>query len=412
MQLIVTGIHQRTASVALREQLAFNPATIEAALGSLQQYVDEGLIISTCNRVEVYGILLGTPDATAVQRFIADWHQVDAAEIAPHLYTYTGADAVQHLFRLASGLDSMVLGEEQIMGQLKVAMNVAAVARTLGPLMRRLLDSALATGKLTRTKTGIARLNLSVVSVALDLARQVIGGLSDHRVLVIGAGRMAELALKHLHGGATHSVTVINRTDERAVELAARYGVDAAPYATLEALLAEHDVVLSATASPEPIIDAAMVQRARANNDRQMILLDLAVPRDVSPDVALLPNVKLFDVDSMQAISAANRAARTAEVGVAEQLIQYEADKFMAWWSSQQVVPTIRALRERAEAIRTSELQRTLSRLSHLSPHEQEAIGALSAAIINKLLHQPIATLKDPRKGNELSAVVQQLFQL
>jgi glutamyl-tRNA reductase len=250
------------------------------------------------------------------------------------------------------------------------------------------------------------------VSVALDLARQVIGGLSDHRVLVIGAGRMAELALKHLHGGATHSVTVINRTDERAVELAARYGVDAAPYATLEALLAEHDVVLSATASPEPIIDAAMVQRARANNDRQMILLDLAVPRDVSPDVALLPNVKLFDVDSMQAISAANRAARTAEVGVAEQLIQYEADKFMAWWSSQQVVPTIRALRERAEAIRTSELQRTLSRLSHLSPHEQEAIGALSAAIINKLLHQPIATLKDPRKGNELSAVVQQLFQL
>lgn len=411
MQLVTTGIHQRTAHVELRERLAFDDATLGAALRELRLFTSEACILSTCNRVEVFALMDDEADPSELALFFADWHHLDANVIAPHLFVKTGEDAVRHMFRLAAGLDSMVIGEEQILGQIRTALQAATDADALGPHLRRMIESALAAGKLARTKTNIARLNLSVVSVAVDLAHQSVGTFDQKRVLVVGAGRMAELAIKHLHG-VVAELTVTNRTACRAAVLAERYGVQHAPFEQLATLLHQHDIVVSCTASPGPVFHVEQIAQAAAGRAHPLVLLDLAVPRDIDPEAAALPNVLLFDVDAMQAISAANRAARAAEIGTAEALVCIEVEKFMAWWASQRIVPTIRALRERAEEIRAAEVQRTLARLPHLGPSEQAAIGALSAAIVNKLLHTPIASLKNPHDSDDLVMAVQRLFQL
>ncbi|MFL5804692.1 MAG: glutamyl-tRNA reductase [Roseiflexaceae bacterium] len=412
-QLVIIGTHQRICPVAVREQLAFGAANIQPALRALRAYTDEGFIISTCNRVEVGGVIAGDADGEqALIQFLSDCHHVAPAELGPHLYIYTGAEAVRHVFRLAAGLDSMILGEDQIQVQLKGALTESRAVGAAGQLTERLLQGALAAGKLVRTATGIARSHLSVVSVALDVARAALDGMAGQRVLVVGAGRMAELALKHLRGEPRLAVGIANRSFERAQALAQAYHTQVWPFEQLEQAIGAADVVVSCTAAPETIITADMVARARAGRGDPLLLLDLAVPRDIDPRAAELPGVRLYDVDGLRPIAEANRAARAAEVARAEELVAGEVAKFMEWWASQDVVPTIRALRERAETIRAAELQRTLARLPNLSPREQEAIGALSTAIVNKLLHQPITTLKDPQSGNQLAQALQQLFQL
>lgn len=411
MQLVITGLHQRTAPLALRERLAFAAAALPDALRALASYADEGYIISTCNRVEVYGIV-SSGEERALAHFLAESNNLALDDLLPHLYTLTGDDAVRHVFRLAAGLDSMVLGEDQIMGQIKAAMSAANDAGTLGNVLHRLLQGALATGKLVRTQTGIARTPVSVVSVALDLARQTLGSLGGTRVTLLGAGRMAELALKHLHGDQTTSIRVLSRTYTRAVALAEQYGVAAFPFDQVEQALRDSDVVLSCTSAADIVLDAATVARASAGRSTPLLLLDLAVPRDIDQQAGMLPGVLLRDIDAMQTIAATNRAARVGEVARAEALIEDEVTKFTHWWTAQRVVPTIRALCERAESIREAELQRALARLPQLSPREQQAVHALSAAIVNKLLHQPITSLKDAQHGGELADAVQQLFQL
>jgi glutamyl-tRNA reductase len=404
-QLVIIGTHQRICPVSVRERLAFNETNLESGLRSLRSYADEGFIISTCNRVEIGGIV--ADDTHTLIHFLADYHQIDQQELAGHLYTFTGAEAVRHLFRLAAGLDSMVLGEDQIQVQLKNALHSARSANASGQLVERLLQNALAAGKLVRTATGISRHQLSVVSVALSIARTQLNGLNGRRVLVVGAGRMAELALKHLHDEPNIKLTITNRSFERAQNLATTYRATALPFEQLGQALAENDLVVSCTSASTTVISAEMLREAGPT-----LLLDLAVPRDIEAEAAELPNVQLYDVDALQPIAEANRQARTAEISHAELLVEAEVTKFMEWWETQKVVPTIRALHQHAEAIRTNELQRTLSRLSHLSPREQEAISALSTAIVNKLLHQPIATLKNPQTGNHLVQALHQLFQL
>jgi glutamyl-tRNA reductase len=397
----------------MRERLAFGAETMREALLALRQYTDEGFIISTCNRVEVGGLVEDGPEGVqALMRFLADWHHVPLEHLAPHLYAFRGADAVQHLFRLASGLDSTVLGEDQVMVQVKAALADAQAAGVTGQRVNRLLHGALAAGKLVRTRTDIARSRLSTVSVALDIARERLGDLRGRNVLIVGAGKIAELALKHLRGESPRSVIVINRTFERARELADAYGAACLPFDQLEQALRDADVVISCTASPDVVIDAELIVQARRGNAARLVLLDQAVPRDVDARVRELPIAQLFDIDDIRAISEANRAARAAEVAKAEQLVADEVAKFTQWWAAQKVAPTIRALRERAEAIRQAEIERTLAKLPDLSPRQQDAINALSAAIINKLLHQPITSMKDPESGGQLARVVQQLFQL
>jgi glutamyl-tRNA reductase len=413
VQLAIIGTHQRNCPVVMRERLAFGADMMREALVALRQYVDEGFIISTCNRVEVGGLVAdGRAGEQALMRFLADWHHVPLEHLAPHLYVFSGVDAVQHLFRLAAGLDSTVLGEDQVMVQLKTALADAQAAGAAGQRVNRLLNGALATGKLVRTRTEIARSHLSTVSVALDIARETLGDLRRRHVLIVGAGKIAELALKHLRGEPPRAVTVISRTHARAQELADTYGVQARPFDQLEAALREADVVVSCTAAAEVVISVEMVARARQEMIAPLLLLDQAVPRDIDAQVKSLPNARLFDIDDIRVICEANRAARTGEVAKAEALVVEEVAKFMEWWAAQEVVPTIRALRERAESIRQTEIERTLAKLPDLSQHQQEAIHALSAAIVNKLLHQPITSMKNPDSGGQLARMVQELFQL
>jgi glutamyl-tRNA reductase len=412
VQIVITGIHQRTAPVAVRERLAFGPAELPAALAALREYAAEGFILSTCNRVEVCALVEDGPDQQAqVERFLAHWHGLERADIAPHLYTYTGDAAVRHVYRLVAGLDSMVLGEDQIVAQLKDALVAAHAAGTIEGALHRLLHGALATGKAVRASTGIAAGHLSVVSVALDLARRQRGDLHGRRVLVVGAGRMAELALKHLAGEPGAVVTVVNRTYARAADLAARYSARSAPLADLEPELAVSDVVIAATAAPGLVIDAPMARRA-VNGDRSLLLLDLAVPRDIERAAGAVPGVTLYDVDDMRPICDTNRAARAAEIAQAETITEDAVAKFGEWWAAQQAVPTIRALRERAEEIRLAELERTLARCPELSERERSAVQALSAAIVNKLLHDPITTIKAAGAGPDLIQAARALFQL
>ncbi len=408
MQLFVTGAHQRTAPLFIRERLAFDAASMPAALDDLHRSVEEGLILSTCNRTEIIALV---PDAAAgtalLHDFLARRCGIAAKDLAPDLYTYSDDEAVHHVFRLAAGLDSTVIGEGQIMSQIKDAQAAARDAGMMGKTLHRLINRALAAGKRVRTETQIATQHVSVVSVALDLARLQMGSLAAKRIAVVGAGRVAELALKHLKG---HDVTVYNRTVAHAEDLARRYAVKSRPLGALAHEIGTYDLAISSTTAPHVVITADMIEQASSAR-KLSVLLDLAVPRDIDPAVASA-GVRLFDIDGIQEIAEANRAVRAAEIESAEAMVAAEVRAFMEWWSAQEIVPTIQALRERAEIIRAAELQRTLARLPDLTPQQQEAVQALSSAIVNKLLHEPIVTLKDPAVGNELAGAVRRLFHL
>lgn len=413
MQITLIGVHQRNTPVTVRERLAFSLHELPDALLALRQRVDEGMILSTCNRVEVCAVTHdGVAGDEALKAFLAGQRGVDQAVFAPSLYIYRNEAVVRHLYRLAAGLDSMVLGEDQIVGQIKEALAIAHAAGAIGPVLHRVLHGALAAGKRARTHTGIAAGHVSVVSVAVDALRQHPDLLKQGRVLVIGAGHMAELALKHLLAEGCANVTVVNRTGARADALAQRYGIAWRPWEELNDALAVSDIVVSCTSAPGIVVSRQMVERAAAGRAAPLLLFDLAVPRDIDQSVAAIPGVHLRDVDALEPICAANRAMRAAEAQRAEAIIDGEVAKFMEWWAVQQAVPTIRALRERAEAIRDAEIRRALARCPELSPQQRETVVALSTAIINKLLHEPIVALRDPEAGSELVTAVRRLFNI
>jgi glutamyl-tRNA reductase len=408
----MVGAHQRSTPVAIRERLAIGPEQLSDALSSLYGEVIEACILSTCNRVEIYAVVAGPePDPQPILRFLADHSGLAEHELALSLTALSGVEVARHACRLAAGLDSMVLGEDQIVGQLKGAMAVAQETGTLGEILNRLLQGALATGKMVRSQTGISRSQLSVVSVALNQARQTLGSLKDRQILIVGAGQTGELMLKHLRDEQAARILVANRTLARAEALTERYGVEACSFDQLPEALCAADVVLSATTAPDSIIQAAMISQVMEGRSRPLLLFDLAIPRDIEPAAGQIAGVQLLMVDDLQAICATNRAVRASEVAHAEQLVEESVGKFLDWWSARLATPTIRALRERAEAIRAAEVQRTLARLPQLSEREQAAIEALSEAIVNKLLHPPIASLKEASAG-ELIGAAQRLFQI
>jgi len=413
MQITLIGVHQRNTPVTVRERLAFNLYELPDALLALRRYVDEGIILSTCNRVEVCAVTRnGVAGDEALKTFLVEQRGVDQALFAPSLYVYHNEAVVRHLYRLAAGLDSMVLGEDQIVGQVKEALAIAHAAGAIGPVLHRVLHGALAAGKRARTHTGIATGHVSVVSVALDAMRQYPDLLKRGRALVIGAGHIAELTLKHLLAEGCSAITIVNRTGARADALAQRYGVARRPWSDLEDALAASDIVVSCTSAPGIVLSQQMVERAAAGRSTPLLLFDLAVPRDIDQGVAEIPGVYLHDVDALEPICRTNRALRAAEAERAETIIEGEVAKFMEWWAVQQAVPTIRALRKRAEDIRDAEIRRALARCPELSPQQRETVIALSTAIINKLLHEPIVALRDPEASGELLTAVRRLFNI
>jgi glutamyl-tRNA reductase len=378
--------------------------------------VREGLIVSTCNRVEALAGVESPGALAAIRHFLAETRGVDAELFAAHAYELAGLEAVRHIFRVASSLDSMVVGEPQILGQVKDAFGAAQHAGTLGTLLDRCLTRAFAVAKKVRTETRIAAGAASVSSVAVDLAERIFGKLDGRLVLVIGAGEMADLAARHLHAAGCADILCVNRTYERAVELAARVEGQARRWEDLDGLLATVDIVISSTGATEPILGVDRVARVmKARRWRSLFLIDIAVPRDIEGRVGDLDNVYRFDIDDLEKVVAENMKERQKEATRAEKIVEAEAVDFLAWLRSQGVVPVIKQLRERFTQVARGEAERTIAALPSLGERERRSVQAMADAIVNKLLHPTLTALKREgagEGGEELVEATRRLFAL
>jgi len=412
MEIVVVGVNHKLAPVQVREHLAFTPAQMEPALSALRAKTMEAVLLSTCNRTEIYAVVPSADSGVRdITTFLSDFHAVSADRFSPFLFSLSGREAVGHLFAVASGLESMILGEPQILGQVREAYLAALAQDTAGTLLSWVFHHAMKVGKQVRTETNISRNAVSVSHAAVELAKGIFGTLSNRSVLLVGAGEMGQLAARNLLDNGCARLLVVNRTFSRASELAARFGGTAEELNRLPDLLAEVDVAICATGSPDFVITREMAERAlAARADRPLVLIDIAVPRDVDPAVGDAGRVILHDIDDLQAVCSANLEERRKEVGRAQEIIDAELDLFETWWGSLQVVPTIKALRDRAEEIRQAELQKALPRLGELTDRQRSVVEALTVGIVNKMLHQPTVRLKS-RGGNGSGAAYVQILR-
>jgi glutamyl-tRNA reductase len=421
-QILMMGLNHTTAPIQLREQIAAFACTREDALSQLHTQLDptlfsEHLILSTCNRTEVYAITSNRTRGESALRDLFTTH--DAFPPAGNsLYTHADRDAVAHLFAVASGIDSMVIGEFEILGQVRRAYLAAAERNTIGPILHRLCNDAIHVGKRAHSETTIGTGAASVAYAAVALARQHLGDLTGRSALVIGAGEMAQRAAKNLAADGACAVIVANRTLDNALALADEIGGRAIQFDQLPNALTETDLVISATSAPHIILNASTVAAAMsARNGRPLCLIDIAVPRDIDPQVGVIPNVRLFNVDDLKQLVDANRAEREKAVGQVHAIIIDEAEEFWEWYSERRAVPVIAKLRGRAEEIREMELKKALRRLGHLHLNERDrnVIAALSAGIVSKLLAAPTVHLKERVQsgdGQVYLDALRELFEL
>ncbi|MFQ6014560.1 MAG: glutamyl-tRNA reductase [Anaerolineae bacterium] len=424
MHIVVSGVSHKTAPVEVLEKLAFTTQGREEALAELVREdqnrgnpVAEGALLFTCNRVELYALVDDSEEGSErVGFFLSDFHGFDRGAFADYLYLYRDEAAVSHLFAVASGIDSLVVGEPQILGQVRDAFEEAASQGTIGRVLSALFRQALATGKRARTETGISQNAVSVSYAAVELARKIFGDLGSRQVLIIGAGETGELTAKTLMDNGAKGIIVANRTYDRALTLARRWGGRAWNFNRLPLALWQTDIVISSTGAPHPILRPDMVREAmRMRNNRPLFLIDIAVPRDIDPAVGAIDNVYLYDIDDLRAVVEANLQERQKEVGKVEAIVAEEAAKFMTWFHSLDVVPTISDLRRRAESIRRAELEKALRRLGDLSERERNIINALTLGIVNKILHEPTVRLKrqaNERDGYRYREAIRELFAL
>lgn len=431
MVLSVIGINHKTAPVEVREKVSVATCQLEPALQRLRSEpgIQEAVILSTCNRTELYlcsaspalaleaaGRFFKCPEALAAREAPplpaapadqeCDAAQVWGADGCSPFYKYQGMQVAQHLFRVAAGLDSLLVGEPQILGQVRDALQAALHARTAGPYLSRLFQHALAAGKRVRSETAIGESATSLSYVAVELARKVFGSLTGRTVLLVGAGQMSELALKTLvsHGAAT--VLVANRTRAHAEALAAQYGGQAVDYGQLPQWLEQADIVISSTSAPHWVIHRPQVEAAmRKRGWRRLLVVDLAVPRDVDPAVHNLEGVYLYNVDDLQSVLDANVERRRAEGIKAQAILVQEAREFSRWWTSRQAVPVIQALTRFSRQVEDQELERLFRRLPELTPRERSLIQAAARAMVNKILHKPVTRLKEAVAENNPDAV-------
>jgi glutamyl-tRNA reductase len=408
--LFVLGLNHRSAPVEVRERLAFNNGALAPALHRLvdTKVVREGTIISTCNRVE---IVTCTPDLAIadekVRTFLAEEQRMARTLFEDHLYRLVGKEAVRHLFRVAASLDSLVVGEPQILGQVKDAYTAASTCGTLGEVLHRCFHKTFAVAKRVRSETQIAARAVSVSSAAVELARKIFDRLGDKTAMVIGAGEMGELAVRHLQNHGIGNILVTNRTFSRAVELAREFKGTVVPFEQFHKHLRLTDIVIGSAGGNDYLLGPEVVEETlRERRRRPMFFIDLGVPRNFDPRLNDLENVFLYDIDDLQHVIEGNKDEREREAMKAEAIVAEEVEAFWQWFSGLEVTPTIVALRERAEAIRQRELEKTLASLKDLSPHAQKAMESLSTGIINKLLHPQIAYLKNVGRGGETSEAV------
>jgi len=412
MQLFTLGLNHHTAPLAIRERFAFHAERLRSALAELTQHepVKEAAILSTCNRTEIY-CALGEPQAAF--KWLAGYHRVQPQELQPYLYTLPQAEAVRHAFRVASGLDSMVIGEPQILGQMKEAARVAESAGTLGTLLNKLFQSSFAVAKEVRSNTGIGANVVSMAAAAVKLAGRIFPTLSDQNVLLIGAGEMIELAATHFAAQQPRGMVVANRTLDRANALARRFGAQAIELRDLPERLPEFDIVVSCTASSLPIIGKGTMERTvRARRHRPIFMVDLAVPRDIEAEVAGMDDVFLYTIDDLAATVSEGIDARQSAVAQAEVIIESQVGSFLHWMKTREMVPLIRQLRESAEEARSREVERAVKMLAR-GDDPKAVLEALSHGLTNKLLHAPTEALNQGGEADpSLKELVARLYRL
>lgn len=420
MYIGLVGISYKTAPIEVREKLAFQERHLRMALAQMDglPQVEEKVILSTCNRVEIY--TQGGEAGEAIRKvkdFLSSYHRLPLGLFEPYLYVYHHLEAIKHLFRVASSLDSMIVGEPQILGQMKEAYFCAKEVGTTGLILNQLFDKAFSLAKRVRTETKLGEHAVSVSYAAVELARKIFGSLEGKSVLVIGAGKMSELAARHLVNQGVKAVLVANRTYERALFLSRALGGKAVDFDRLGEELKEADIVISSTGAPHFILTREKMESViQSRRNRPVFLIDIAVPRDIEPQVNEIENVYLYDIDDLHSIVQSNIKEREKEAEKAEELIEKEAWQFLGWLESLVAVPIIKSLREKAEKIMAQELEKTWPRLGEkLSDKEKEVIRTMTAAIVNKLLHGPITTLKQQAKlkdGSQYVEAVRHLFDL
>jgi glutamyl-tRNA reductase len=419
MPLFVAGLNHRNAPIALREQLAVDEDKLRELVRDIQAdgVLPEVVVLSTCNRVEVYGVAEAPGEARALAfRHLCRQRGVDLASVEAFLYTHVDADAVRHAFRVAASLDSMMLGEPQILGQVKDAFALAQACESVGPRLHTLFSHAFNVAKRVRSETEIARHAVSVSFAAVELAKKIFAGLARRAVLLVGAGKMSELAAKHLVEHGAFPIYVANRTWSRAQDLARALAGTAVPWDELETALASVDIVVTSTGAPRPVITREAVTRVvHGRRGRPLFFIDIAVPRDVEPGVDALTDVYRYDIDDLKQVVDANLRERAREAQRAETLVEREVSKFLARQGDVEVIPTIVSLRARLEDIRRGEVARALARLPEATPETRAAIEALSTAMVNKILHAPITKLRESSRagaGRSWLELVHELFAL
>jgi len=421
MKLVIVGLNHKTAPVGVREKVSFSTDTLERSLRRLvREYgLNEGVILSTCNRVEVLAL---SRDADLekgimqVKRFLSDSSSIPLETLDEHLYSYCAADAVKHLFRVGAGLDSMVLGEPQILGQVKDSYAHAVEYDSAGVIVNKLYHKAFSVAKRIRTETKIGEAAVSISFAAVELAKKIFGELSGKSVMLLGAGEMAELAAKHLLRAGIREIMVANRTYERAAEFVKDFGGTAILFREFPHHLKNVDIVIASTGAKTFIIREEQVRDVlRDRKNRPMFFIDISVPRNVDPLVNNIDNTYVYDIDDLQGVVASNIKERSKEADEAEGIIEDEIEKFYRWIKSLDVVPTIIALRNHCDGIRKAELERAAKGLNGLSDKDKKIIEAMTKAIVNKILHDPVSRLKkdaDKIEGDTYIDTTRKLFDL
>ncbi len=402
MVLILVGVNHKTAPIELRERIAIGREELAEATRALANApgIGECLIVSTCNRVE---LLVAAEDERApLGDFLSGYFRIERGEIEPHLYEYRDKEAVRHLFRMAASLDSMVVGEPQILGQVKEAFAVARAAGAVGRQLEHLLQSAFAAAKKARTETGIGANTVSIASVAVDMARKIFGSLQGRTVFLVGAGKMSELAARHLAQQGAGTILVCNRTRDRAARVAEAFGGRVIPFEQLYEAASEADIVISSTGAPHPIFRREHGQAfLHKRRNRPMFFIDIAVPRDVDPAMNKLDGIFVYDIDDLQQVASAHMEERDRQAIDAEALIEAEVERFHERQRAVIVAPAIVALQRRAEEIRQGEIERSRARLGDLTPEQAAAVEALTRGLVNKFLHPPMQAIKQAAREGD-----------
>ena len=418
MKLLLTGLSHHTAPVEVRERLAIPESVLAEALGLLCQIAgaDEAMILSTCNRVEI-AVTSENGDATeAVRRFLASRNNAEPGSLDAYLYELSDRDAIRHIFRVAASLDSMVIGEPQILGQMKAAYAAAHELGTLHGILDDVLTRAFGVAKRVRNETEIGRSAVSVSYAAVELARQIFGSLKGKTVLIAGAGKMSELAARHLHRSGCDRILVTNRTRRRAEEMAALFEGEVIDYEAWKPRLAEMDIVLTSSGAHDYILRKDEVKRAiDKRRNRPMFVIDIAVPRNVEPSVNELENVFLYDIDDLGKAVEENRKTRQREAEDAEQIIDGEIDRLLSRWKAREVAPTLVRLQQQLDEMARLEMERVKGKLGELTPQQEEALAAYTRGLLHKVAHGPLTEIRRAAAlpdGEETIALIRRMFRV